>query len=101
MAKRKRIVWTPQAKIDRYDILKFYAETGVSVKTLRKIDSQFKLTIKHLSIFPNLGKTFGIQNERIIYKGNYCMIYKILEEIVQIIQIWDTRRNPADFNIER
>jgi len=99
MAKRKRIIWTPQAKIDRFDILKFYSDAGISIKSLRKIDSQFRNTIRHLSVFPNLGKSFGNQNERIIYKGYYIIIYKILEDSIQIMQIWDSRRNPDDLKL--
>ena len=99
MAKRKRIIWTPQAKLDRYDILKFYADAGTNIIALRKIDYQFRNSIKHLSIFPNLGKTLANQNERIIHSGYYNIIYKILDDAIQILQIWDNRRNPDDLKI--
>lgn len=99
MAKRKRIIWTPQAKFDRYDILNYYACTGISNKILQKIDSQLRNSVRHLSVFPNFGKLYGTQNERIIYSGYYCIIYKIVDDSVQILQIWDTRRNPEDLKL--
>jgi len=57
-------------------------------------------SINHLSVFPNLGKTFGTHNERIINSGYYIIIYKVVDDSIQIIQIWDTGRNPADLKLE-
>jgi plasmid stabilization system protein ParE len=95
----KRVTWTPQAKIDRFEILEYYYKAGTPKKSLRNIDSQIKDMVKYLSEFPQLGKQFGSHNERIIYKSYYSIIYKIINEAILILQVWDTRRNPEDLKL--
>lgn len=92
----KQIIWTSQAKIDRYDILNYYFSHGTPKQSLKKINSRITGIIKHLAQFPSLGKTFQGE-EKIIYKDNYSIIYRNQDEKILILQIWDTRRNPEDF----
>jgi len=95
----KRITWTPQAKIDRFEILEYYFEAGTPKKSLRTIDSQIRKTIKLLSKFPQLGKTFGNFGERIVYKSYYSIIYKVEDDSILIMQVWDSRRDPKDLKL--
>lgn len=92
----KKIVWTPQARTDRYDILKYYDSQGTPKQTLKKMNSKITTIIQKLGQFPYLGKPFGEFSERIIYKDSYSIIYKEEDNSIIVLQIWDTRRNPKD-----
>lgn len=89
-----RIIWTPQAKIDRFDILEFYHNKGTPKNTLIKIDNRIRNIIEYLEIFPDLGVEFKSKNARILYKDNYAIIYRIEDPDILILQIWDTRQDP-------
>jgi len=91
-----RIVWTPQAKIDRFDILNFYHENGTPKSTLIELDNKIRNIIEYLSYFPELGVAYKSKNARILYKDNYSIIYRIENEEILILQIWDTRQNPKN-----
>lgn len=91
-----RIVWTPQAKIDRFDILNFYHESGTPKSTLIKLDNKIRNIIEYLSFFPELGVAYKAKNARILYKENYSIIYRIKGKDILILQIWDTRQNPKN-----
>jgi toxin YoeB len=90
----RKIIWTPQAKIDRFDILEHYYKKGTPKSTLRKLDLKIKSIIHHLSRFPSLGKSSAKNSERILYKEHYSIIYKYIDDDILILQLWDTRRNP-------
>jgi plasmid stabilization system protein ParE len=93
----RKIVWTPQAKIDRYEILDYYFKQGTPKKTLKLLDLKLREVIKLIPSFPLIGKPFGKHSERAIYKYPYCVVYELLESDILILHVWDTRRNPEDF----
>jgi plasmid stabilization system protein ParE len=90
----KKIIWTPQSKINRLNILEFYFDMGTPKKALIKIDNRLKKIILHLSRFPGLGKEFGIYKERIIYKDNFAIVYKVENKTILILHLQDCRRDP-------
>ncbi|MBE2227672.1 MAG: type II toxin-antitoxin system RelE/ParE family toxin [Ignavibacteria bacterium] len=94
-----RIVWTPQAKVDRFDILNFYHESGTPKSTLTKLDNKIRNIIEYLSYFPELGVAYKRRNARILYKDNYSIIYRIENEEILILQIWDNRQDPKNLTL--
>ena len=91
-----RIIWIPQAKIDRFDILKFYYNNGTPKNTLIKLDNKIRNLVEYLKLFPNLGVVYKSKNVRILYKDNYSIIYRIEINDILILQIWDNRQDPKN-----
>ncbi len=91
-----RIIWTPQANLARFDLLKFYHDNGTPKNTLKRLDNKIRNIIDNLTFFPNLGVTYKSKYERILYKDNYSIIYKIESNDILILQIWDSRQDPQN-----
>lgn len=92
------IVWTDFAIENLKDIFDYYsarANKKIAVKILKQI---LKST-KQLEDNPELGQIeFHLerlkQNHRYLVSGNYKVIYKVFENQIIIIDIFDTRQNP-------
>ncbi|MEO8513933.1 MAG: type II toxin-antitoxin system RelE/ParE family toxin [Ignavibacteria bacterium] len=91
-----RIIWTPQAKIDRFDIIKFYNDNGTPKNIIKKIDFRIRNIVEYLKLFPDLGVVYKSKNARILYKDNYSIIYRIENKDILILHIWDTRQDPKN-----
>jgi len=52
-----------------------------------------------VSTFPFSGKTTEIENVRMVIVKNYKLVYRISEELIEVITVWDGRRNPAGLKI--
>jgi plasmid stabilization system protein ParE len=50
--------------------------------------------------FPEMGRKFDGKEERFIVKDYYLIFYKV-DKItdIEILHIWDSRRNPHDLNL--
>ena len=98
MAKRK-IVWSPQARIKLYKILKFFAERNkskvYSQKIYRKINKELNLLIKQ----PNLGIKTEIESVRGLIIGDYILFYETTSTKIIIHTLWDCKQNPDDLKI--
>lgn len=91
---KKKIIWSHTASNELLSILQFYIErngnTTYSEKLLEEIDSIVSLLTDH----PLLGKATDKQPYRIVIRGNYEIIYRIDNETVFIVNLWDSRKNP-------
>jgi len=49
---------------------------------------------------PELGVKADIKNVRVLIHGDYEIFYKIGEEIIELITIWDSRQDPKKLDIK-
>jgi len=96
----KRIIWSSLASKIYSLILQYYIEKNGNKIYSRKLNSQIKKTISLISNYPKLGKMTEIDNIREFVEGNLKIIYRIRDNEIVILMIWDTRQNPENFEIK-
>ncbi len=67
------------------------------------MNDEFNKIADLLLLFPELGRKVENYDARFVIKGDYILFYKlklINEELsIDILHIWDSRRNPDDVQI--
>lgn len=100
MAKRK-IRWSKAAKDDLFGILEFYNERNgskaYSYKLYKRIDQSLRLIAK----YPNLGTATDYNSVRVLITGDYQIIYEVFDQLILVVMLWDSRRNPENKKIGR
>ena len=95
----KGIIWTLQAKKEREEILNYWFKITGNKKHSRKLALQFRETVRYLAKYNYLGRPTDINNVRDTIAGDYLMFYKISDTFIEIVSIFDCRRNPEDLDI--
>ena len=95
----KRIIWSANALSDRIQILNYWYQRSGSKEYSRKLDRSLKDVIKHLAHFPQMGRAVEGRNERFVVKDAYQIFYSINGSDINILHLWDSRRNPDDLTI--
>jgi len=91
----KKVVFTERAEKERLSILEYYFEQTGSTKIPTQIYQQFNRTIDNILHFPESGVKLKNSNRGII-KSHYKIVYKIENDSIVILHIWDTRQNPKN-----
>ena len=94
MAKKRLIViWSPEAIADKIEILNYwYSRIGTKTYSI-KLNKQLDNVIKFLSEYPNTGRFHTVAKMLYFIKDHYYIFYKIENNVLQIMQVWDGRRN--------
>lgn len=90
---KQRIIWSPQAKLDLFEILDFYYKRNGTKTYSIKLNADFRNAVKLIAKYPNLGKQTDIPNIHILIEGNYSIFYEIKVNAIEIVSIWNCRRN--------
>ena len=93
MAKRK-VIWSARAKIDQFEILDYYYKRNGNKVYSQKLFKRFRSAIKLLIKHPEIGVQTDVKNIRNLIEGDYAIFYKIGQDIIEIITIWDCRQDP-------
>ena len=92
----KRLIWSPVAKEIRKEILQYWINRNKSKTYSKKLNKLFESSAQQISEFPFSGISFFDK----IYRGklikDYYLFYKIEDDYIEILFIWDTRKNPAE-----
>jgi len=92
----KRLVWSPIAKQIRKEILKYLILRNKSKRYSKKLNNLFENSAQQIA---DLSYS-GISISGKLYRGklikDYYLLYKISDDSVEILFIWDTRKDPAD-----
>jgi toxin YoeB len=95
----KKINWSPRAQQDRFEILEYWADRNKSKVYSEKLNRLFLNSIELLAKTPELGKPTKYSLVRIKIVRDYFIYYQINYDFIEIITIWDTRRNPKKFKL--
>jgi plasmid stabilization system protein ParE len=96
----ERIVWTLQARNERRKILTYWFERNGNKKYSRKLAYQFRETVKYIAAQNYLGRATNLENVRAAVSGNYLILYRLSEGDVEVLTIFDSRRNPEDLTVQ-
>lgn len=95
----KRIKYSAYAIADRVAILDYWYQRIGNKNYSRKLDSALKEIIKKLSEYPQLGRQLDNREERFFIKDSYQIFYIETIDSIEIVHIWDSRRNPEDLKL--
>jgi len=98
---KQRIIWSSRAKLDLFEILKFYDERNGSKTYSIKLNIHFRKAIKLIGKYPNLGVQTDIPNIRVLIEGDYAIFYEIKIEVIEIASVWDCKQNPDYINLSK
>lgn len=98
-----KVIWTKYAYGSLSDIYKYYKQ-NVNIPVANKIRDQLLYSTKQLEKYPLSGPIEKLlmklnQEHRFIIRGNYKIIYKILNSTIYITDVFDTRQDPKELNI--
>lgn len=65
----------------------------------KKLDKSLREVIKVLSEYPELGRKLSNRDERYFVKDCYQIFYQIEKDSIEILHIWDSRRDPEDLKL--
>lgn len=92
----KRLIWSPLARKIRKEILQYWILRNKSKYYSQKLNILFENSAQQIADFPYS----GISVSDNIYRGklikDYYILYKIKDDSIEILFIWDTRKDPAD-----
>ncbi len=92
----KRIIWSPQAIADRISVLDYWYRRIGNKKYSIKLDKSLRELVKKLAQYSPMGRQLKNREERYFVKDDYMIFYEDTENSIEILHIWDTRRNPED-----
>lgn len=95
----KRVTWSLRAKDERREILEYWAERTGDKTYSRKLAKNFREKIKFIIRHNYAGTATDIDNVRAAVCGNYILFYEVDKESIEILSVWDGRRNPGDLNL--
>lgn len=93
-----KIIWSLLAQENRKAILKYWMDRNKSNTYSLKLNQIFENSVDLISKFPLIGVKTNIENVRIKFVRDYRIAYKIAEDLIEILTIWDSRQNPNDFD---
>jgi toxin YoeB len=98
----KRIVWTNTARKARREILEYWIKHNGTNTYSKNISKLFRIKVALLQSVHYLGKPTDFNDVRVSLVSHFSIFYKVREEEITILGIWDNRRNPDDLhkNIE-
>ncbi len=81
---RRKIIWSPRAKLDLLEILNFYYKRNGTKIYSRKLKSKVQKSIKLLENHSDIGVRTDIQHIRTLITAHYCIFYQIKSDNLNI-----------------
>ena len=92
----KRIIWTNTAKKSRREILQYWIDHNGSDTYSKKLSKLFRNKVALLKSEHYHGKPTDFKNVRVSLVNNFSIFFKVNNDNIVIVGIWDNRRNPDD-----
>lgn len=90
----KKIIWTFKAQQNRKEILHYWKLHNQSDAYSKKLNKLFKEAIFLISTHPRIGRSTDEENVRVKLVRDYLIFYEEPSDVIFILSIWDTRRDP-------
>ncbi len=92
-------MWSPRAEIDLFQIMEFYKMRNGNSNYSARIYSRIKRALIILKQFPGIGANTDILNVKNLILGEFCLFYKIENNSIEILSVWDSKQNPENLNL--
>ncbi len=90
----KRVVWSKRAASEKRTILTFWFKKNGNKTYSGKLNIKFRETLRIISDYNYLGKSTEYKDIRVTIVESYLIFYRSLETQIEIVTIFDSRRNP-------
>lgn len=95
----KKIQWSVRADQDRIEILAYWTFRNKSTVYSEKLNKLFKEKLEKVAQSPDTGIVTELPDIRAKLVRDYLIYYKITTEYIEVVTIWDSRRNPKKFKL--
>jgi len=92
------LIWSDRSEKHKKKIFKYWNKRNKSKQYSRKMNRLFDEAAEIVQYHPYLGKMTNFENVRLKLVRDYWLVYRITDTEIQILTVWDTRRNPDEFN---
>jgi len=92
----KQIIWSDRATDDLLTIFEYWFNRNKSNTYNKKLNILFNKSIDLIANHPSIGRPTQIENIKIKVVKDYQLIYEDSPELIIILTIWDSRRNPKE-----
>jgi len=95
----KEVVWSASAQRDRQEILDYWIGRNKSKRYSVKLESLFYRATALISKHPEIGHETEMNDIRAWPVFDYSIYYRIEDQHVRILRIWDNRRDPESLSL--
>src|SRR5579863_432011 len=92
----KRVIWSKPALADQLSILDYWHKRTGTKRYSSKLATDIKRIVRYIGQFPKIGRQLDGHEERFFVIDNYLLIYIEAPDRVEILHVWDSRRNPEN-----
>jgi plasmid stabilization system protein ParE len=96
----KRVIWSLKARNDRKAILEYWYKRNGNKNYSKKLAAEFGETVNYITAHNYIGVATDEENVRLAVCGNYLIFYELKEKAVEILTIWDSRKDPQNLSLE-
>lgn len=95
----KEIRWSLKAIHDKIDILDYWINRNKTSTYSQKLDNLFDVVLRNAAKNSESGKKTDYKNIRIKVVSHYLIFYLIRGKYIEVVRIWDSRRNSKNLNL--
>ena len=92
----KQIIWSERAINDVLIIFEYWNSRNKSTSYSKKLNELFNTSIELIANHSSIGRPTQVQHIKIKVVKDYLIIYEDGPEMILLLTIWDSRRNPED-----
>lgn len=96
----RRLIWSVEARNSRKSIFDYWNNRNKSKVYSRKLNLIFNTNLKIVIQLPESGKPTFREDTKFIIVSHFEVFYKITPNEIVVLDIWDTRQNPENFQIK-
>jgi plasmid stabilization system protein ParE len=96
----KEIVWSPLAKLQLENVLKFYVQRNGNSNYSLKIVKEVQDLLETLSKAERIGRLTSNKFTRVISMKVYLLFYELNGNRIEIVSFWDNRQDIENRNIK-
>ncbi|OYX82536.1 MAG: hypothetical protein B7Y83_14425 [Flavobacteriales bacterium 32-34-25] len=96
----RRLIWSVEARNSRKSIFDYWNNRNKSKVYSRKLNLLFNTNLKIVIQLPESGKPTFREDTKFIIVSHFEVFYKITPNEIVVLDIWDTRQNPENFQIK-
>jgi plasmid stabilization system protein ParE len=95
----REVIWSDKALDDLLSIFDYWNTRNKSTSYSKKLNLLFNKIIELITRYPSLGRPTQFNSIKVKIVKEYLIIYEKTPELLFILTIWDSRRNPAELNM--
>lgn len=92
----KQVIWSTKATKELFDILEYWNLNNLSKTYSNNLYQKIQINIKYIAENNFIGKPSDVEGVRVVVISNYLLFYQISENRIEILSLFDGRRNPED-----